>query len=292
MTDDSESLTTLDELVASQRYSLAVSLALSLLQRGVAPELLEDELCYSLTHFATQLLVSESVSKSRSGGGSGGGRECVSEWGSNGVAREGNGNTKSECVSECVSGEWLWRKSLELCEWRSAVLLLGYAKFKCASGNLLGAVDLLQSKLSPLTHSLTPSLPYSPHLTSCMGKSLNTTSGHIGTSVGMSEGVSEGPTGGSTYTTSHPHTHTETIGTSSAVIALHESLENMKTLVVDQWHYRMLNDKERNVAYDKAIRRALQLRPGAVVLDIGGGTALLSMFAARAGAKHVYCCEV
>jgi hypothetical protein len=125
-----------------------------------------------------------------------------------------------------------------------------------------------------------------------MGKSINTTSGPIGTSVGMSEGVSEGPTGGSTYTTSHPHTHTETIGTSSAVIALHESLENMKTLVVDQWHYRMLNDKERNVAYDKAIRRALQLRPGAVVLDIGGGTALLSMFAARAGAKHVYCCEV
>lgn len=58
---------------------------------------------------------------------------------------------------------------------------------------------------------------------------------------------------------------------------------------VHRWHFTMLNDSERNEAYDAAIRRAV--KPGDIVLDIGSGSGLLAMMAARAGAAHVYSCE-
>ena len=45
------------------------------------------------------------------------------------------------------------------------------------------------------------------------------------------------------------------------------------TQVVQRWHFGMLNDAERNAAYDKALRA--RVRAGDVVLDIGAGTGLL-----------------
>jgi len=59
--------------------------------------------------------------------------------------------------------------------------------------------------------------------------------------------------------------------------------------LVPRWHFAMLNDEDRNTAYATAIARAV--RPGDVVLDIGTGTGLLAMLAARAGAAHVFSCE-
>ena len=56
------------------------------------------------------------------------------------------------------------------------------------------------------------------------------------------------------------------------------------------WHFRMMNDEIRNDAYDKALRE--HVKPDSVVLDIGCGAGLLSMMAVRAGAQHVYACEV
>ncbi|WP_233236104.1 50S ribosomal protein L11 methyltransferase [Bordetella sp. LUAb4] len=58
---------------------------------------------------------------------------------------------------------------------------------------------------------------------------------------------------------------------------------------VPRWHFGMLNDRGRNEQYRDAIAAKLQ---GLEVLDIGIGTGLLSMYAARLGAKHVYGCEL
>jgi len=54
------------------------------------------------------------------------------------------------------------------------------------------------------------------------------------------------------------------------------------------WHFPMMADAERNDAYDQALRRAA---PGRRVLDIGSGSGLLAMMAARAGAEIVTTCE-
>jgi SAM-dependent methyltransferase len=50
-----------------------------------------------------------------------------------------------------------------------------------------------------------------------------------------------------------------------------------------------LQDEARVAAYDAAIRRAV--RPGMRVLEIGSGTGLFAMMAARAGAEAVIACE-
>jgi tetratricopeptide (TPR) repeat protein/predicted nicotinamide N-methyase len=60
--------------------------------------------------------------------------------------------------------------------------------------------------------------------------------------------------------------------------------------MVPAWHIPMINDEERNAAYDTALTRAV--RPGDLVLEIGTGSGIVSMMAARAGAGRVVTCEV
>jgi tetratricopeptide (TPR) repeat protein len=59
--------------------------------------------------------------------------------------------------------------------------------------------------------------------------------------------------------------------------------------LVPPWHAAMLNDRARTEAFSRAIERAVG--PGMHVLDIGTGTGLLAMMAARAGAGRVTACE-
>ena len=54
-------------------------------------------------------------------------------------------------------------------------------------------------------------------------------------------------------------------------------------------HARMLHDDRRTGDYIAALREAI--RPGDVVLDIGTGSGVLAIAAARAGARHVYAVE-
>ncbi len=55
-------------------------------------------------------------------------------------------------------------------------------------------------------------------------------------------------------------------------------------------HFACLNDHNRNAAYDAALRNTVT--PESIVLDIGAGSGVLSLMAARAGARHVYAVEI
>ena len=66
-------------------------------------------------------------------------------------------------------------------------------------------------------------------------------------------------------------------------------LRDTLTSQIRPWHFRMMNDAARNRAYDAAIRRAV--RPDTHVLEIGTGSGLLALMAARAGARRVTTCE-
>ena len=56
-------------------------------------------------------------------------------------------------------------------------------------------------------------------------------------------------------------------------------------------HEEMLKDTVRTRTYQRAIMDNPNDFKDKIVLDIGAGTGILSIFAARAGAKHVYAIE-
>ncbi len=58
---------------------------------------------------------------------------------------------------------------------------------------------------------------------------------------------------------------------------------------VPRWHFGIVRDKRRNAAYEAALKRAVT--GSSRVLDIGSGTGLLALMAARAGAASVTSCE-
>jgi len=71
-------------------------------------------------------------------------------------------------------------------------------------------------------------------------------------------------------------------------------IERIALLVLEQtvpdWHHDILADAARNAAFDAALRRSVV--PGCRVLDIGAGSGLLALMAARAGAAEVVSCEL
>jgi tetratricopeptide (TPR) repeat protein len=76
-------------------------------------------------------------------------------------------------------------------------------------------------------------------------------------------------------------------------IHIEHQIRRLNAEIVPFWHIPMLNDTRRNDAFEAAIMAALaEAGPDARVLDIGTGSGLLSMMAARAGAKAVTACEM
>lgn len=72
-------------------------------------------------------------------------------------------------------------------------------------------------------------------------------------------------------------------------IKAQEGLNKALAHLVPFWHVPMMNDRIRNDAYYQALRNAVT--PGAHVLEIGTGSGLLAMMAARLGARRVTTCE-
>ncbi|MGY8995201.1 MAG: 50S ribosomal protein L11 methyltransferase [Alphaproteobacteria bacterium] len=68
-----------------------------------------------------------------------------------------------------------------------------------------------------------------------------------------------------------------------------QHLRRLQTDRIPPWHFVMMNDEPRNQAYEAALQRAVT--PGSHVFEIGTGSGILSMLAARAGAARVTTCE-
>ena len=68
-----------------------------------------------------------------------------------------------------------------------------------------------------------------------------------------------------------------------------QHLRRLQTERIPPWHFAMMNDEPRNQAYEAALKRAVT--PDSHVFEIGTGSGILAMLAARAGAKRVTTCE-
>lgn len=58
---------------------------------------------------------------------------------------------------------------------------------------------------------------------------------------------------------------------------------------VPRWHFEMMHDEDRATSYDKAITQVVS--SDSLVLDVGTGSGLLALMAARAGVAEVVACE-
>lgn len=67
------------------------------------------------------------------------------------------------------------------------------------------------------------------------------------------------------------------------------AVRRLMNRIIPGYHIPMMNDARRNVAWDKALRKAV--KPGMKVLEIGTGAGMLTLMAARAGADKVTTCE-
>ncbi|XP_075212971.1 protein arginine N-methyltransferase 9-like [Lycorma delicatula] len=76
----------------------------------------------------------------------------------------------------------------------------------------------------------------------------------------------------------------------SKFLVAHRNLQAVSNLLVERWHFRMLNDSHRNEAYREAIFKKVK-QGFDYVLDIGTGSGLLSYFAVVSGASNVIGCD-
>ena len=77
--------------------------------------------------------------------------------------------------------------------------------------------------------------------------------------------------------------------TSPMLIAAQQGAYQALSRIVPEWHVPMMNEKNRNSAYYDALKSAI--KPNSIVFEIGTGSGLLAMMAAKLGAKQVITCE-
>jgi Tfp pilus assembly protein PilF len=80
------------------------------------------------------------------------------------------------------------------------------------------------------------------------------------------------------------------LAASPSMLAARYGVYATLSTLVPQWHVPMMNEPRRNQAYHDALESAIT--PESEVFEIGTGSGLLAMMAARLGAKHVTTCEV
>ena len=68
------------------------------------------------------------------------------------------------------------------------------------------------------------------------------------------------------------------------------NLRRLLSSKIPYWHFEMLADVNRNHAYERALSKVVG--KDTLVLDIGTGSGILAMMAARAGAERVVACEM
>lgn len=76
----------------------------------------------------------------------------------------------------------------------------------------------------------------------------------------------------------------------STFVNAEKNLNSVKNLLVERWHFRMLNDKVRNEAYRDAICQILMPIKDSV-LDLGTGTGLLAMYANECKPMAITACD-
>ncbi|MBW3668015.1 MAG: 50S ribosomal protein L11 methyltransferase [Actinobacteria bacterium] len=86
------------------------------------------------------------------------------------------------------------------------------------------------------------------------------------------------------------HALLDEIQRATASVPVEQAVQALYRRLVPRWHFPMLNDDERNGGYEAAL--AEHVRPHHTVLDIGAGSGVLAVIAARAGARRVMTCEM
>ena len=74
-----------------------------------------------------------------------------------------------------------------------------------------------------------------------------------------------------------------------SLVQAHEGLNVALGELTPMWHVPMMNDRVRNDAYFAALKAAI--KPDTHVLEIGTGSGLLAMMAAKLGARQITTCE-
>uniref|UniRef100_A0A2A4J975 Protein arginine N-methyltransferase domain-containing protein n=1 Tax=Heliothis virescens TaxID=7102 RepID=A0A2A4J975_HELVI len=76
----------------------------------------------------------------------------------------------------------------------------------------------------------------------------------------------------------------------STFVNAEKNFNSLKNLLVERWHFRMLNDKIRNEAYHTAIQDSV-IPQTDTVIDIGTGTGLLSLYASECSPRFITACD-